>query len=347
MFCLALIVLLISSNNNGEWMNLFWAVILLAAGLAILWKGADILVAGAVGLAKVFGISSLIIGLTVVAMGTSAPEIAASIAGVLQKSNGGDIAVGNVFGSNIANLILVGGLVALIRPLKVQKITLQREIPIMIATALLLWPFLREGSLSRAESLILILVFTALIVLTVYAAKQESKTVKPDKQAYDEEEKKYQARGTKKCILVIITGLAGLSIGARMTVVGAIYIGKVTLGLSEGVIALTVIALGTSLPELVTCVVAAAKGEHDISVGNLVGSNIFNTLLVTGTAGLVKPFEVSARFADGADYWIMVGVSFAFAAAAITGRRTIGRIKGVVMLGGYGFYIFYLFKFGQ
>ncbi len=328
-------------------MNLFWAVILLAAGVAILWKGADILVAGAVGLAKVFGISSLIIGLTVIAMGTSAPEVAASIAGVLQKSNGGDIAIGNVFGSNIANLILVGGLVALIRPLKVQKITLQREIPVMIAVALLLWPFLRNGTLSRAESLILILVFAGLIILTVFAAKKESKKAKLNERDSDEEEKEYQAKSTKKCIVFVALGLAGLAIGARMTVAGAIYIGTETFGLSEGVIALTVIALGTSLPELVTCVVAAVKGEHDISVGNLVGSNIFNTLLVTGAAGLVKPFNVSPRFAGGVDYWIMIGMSFAFTAAVITGKHIIGRIAGVIMLVGYALYVFYLFKFGQ
>ena len=328
-------------------MNLFWAVILLVGGLVILWKGADLLVAGAVGLAKIFGISSLIIGLTVVAMGTSAPEVAASIAGVLQKSNGGDIAVGNVFGSNIANLILVGGIVALIKPLKIQKITLQREIPVMIAASLLLWPFLRNGFLSRAESIILILVFAALILLTVYTAKKESKKAKLVELEYEEEAKKYQFQSIRKCVFFVIIGLGGLALGAKMTVSGAIYIGTETLGLSEGVIALTMIALGTSLPELVTCIVAAVKGEHDISVGNLVGSNIFNTLLVTGVAGLVKPFDVSSRFAGGVDYWIMIGVSLAFGAAGIIGRRTIGRIAGIIMLGSYALYVFYLFRFGQ
>ena len=328
-------------------MNLVLALIFLAGGLAVLWKGADLLVAGAVGLARQFGISSLIIGLTVVAMGTSAPEVAASIAGVLQKSNGGDLAIGNVFGSNIANLILVGGLVALIRPLKVQKITLQREIPIMIGAALLLWPFLHNGSLARPEAALLLLVFMALIVLTVYAAKRESKTTKLDEYKIDPNEKKYQTKNKKKCILLVIIGLAGLALGAKMTVSGAVYIGTEMLGISEGVIALTVIALGTSLPELVTCVVAAARGEHDISVGNLVGSNIFNTLLVTGTAGLVKPFNVSSQFADGTDYWIMIIVGITFMAAVIIGRRTIGRIAGIIFLGGYAAYIVYLFRNGS
>ncbi len=331
----------------GDWMNLFWAIILLAGGLVILWKGADLLVAGAVGLAKQFGISSLIIGLTVVAMGTSAPEVAASIAGVLQKSNGGDIAIGNIFGSNIANLILVGGLVALIRPLKVQKLTLQREIPVMIGVALLLWPLLHNGSLSRMSSALLMIVFIALITMMINAAKRESKKARLHEYELDPNAKKYQAKDIKKCILFVVTGLAGLALGAKMTVSGAIYIGKETFGLSEGVIALTVIALGTSLPELVTCVVAAVKAEHDISVGNLVGSNIFNTLLVTGTAGLVKPFDISPRFAGGEDYWIMIAAGIIFAAAAIIGKRTIGRIAGVVLLCGYAAYIIYLFNNGS
>jgi cation:H+ antiporter len=328
-------------------MNLIWAIVLLAGGLALLWKGADLLVAGSVRLAKQFGISSLIIGLTLVAMGTSAPEVAASIAGVLQKNNGGDIAVGNVFGSNIANLILVGGLVALIRPLKVQKLTLQREIPIMIGVALLLWPFFRNGYLSRPEAAVLLLVFVILVILTVYAAKRQSQKTKLIEDKINPEGKKYRKKVVNKSILFVIAGLAGLAIGAKMTVFGAIYIGKVMFGLSEGVIALTVIALGTSLPELVTCVVAAVKGEHDISVGNLVGSNIFNTLLVTGAAGLVKSFDVSSRFADGTDYWIMIAVSIAFAAAAMIGRRTIGRIAGIFLLSGYAAYIIYLFKYGR
>jgi cation:H+ antiporter len=140
--------------------------------------------------------------------------------------------------------------------------------------------------------------------------------------------------------------LVGLALGAKMTVEGAIFIGR-RVGLSEGVIALTVIALGTSLPELVTCVVAAVKGEHDISVGNLVGSNIFNTLLVTGIAGVVKPFDISARFAGGVDYWIMIIVCAVFAGLIIIGKRVIGRIAGVILLTGYFAYIIYLFTHGS
>ena len=166
----------------GDKMNTFWAVIFLVGGLAILWKCAELLVAGAVKLAQRLGVSSLVVGLTVVAMGTSAPELAASVAGVLRQSGGGDLAIGNVFGSNIANLALVGGLIALIRPLQVQKQTLHRQIPAMIAVALLLLPFLYNSHLSRPEGFALLAVFAAFIYFTVHAAKRESEQIKNNKQ---------------------------------------------------------------------------------------------------------------------------------------------------------------------
>jgi cation:H+ antiporter len=322
-------------------MNIVTAVVLLVVGLLILWKAADLLVTGAVGLANQFGVSSLVVGLTVVAMGTSAPELAASIAGVLRGAGGGDIAVGNVFGSNIANLALVGGLVALIRPLEVKKKTLFREIPAMLAVALLLWPFLYNAYLSRVEGLALLSVFAVLILITVHSAKREARqTLNEAKHAKLAVNQK--APKTIKNVLFVIIGLAGLALGAKMAVDGAVVIGT-RIGLSEAVIAITIIAFGTSLPELVTCVVAAVKGHHDISVGNLVGSNIFNTLLVTGAAGIVRPFEIkSLRLAGGADYWIMFAVSAAFAAAVLIGRRIIRRMYGIVLLCAYTGYVVYL-----
>ncbi|HCO93572.1 MAG TPA: hypothetical protein DIU00_06415 [Phycisphaerales bacterium] len=321
-------------------MDLILHIILLAGGVVILWKSAELLVSGAVGLAQKLGVSSLVIGLTVVAMGTSAPEVAASIAGVLKKAGGGDLAVGNVFGSNIANLALVGGLVALIRPLKVQRKTLLREIPVMLLTVLLLWPLLRNENIIRLEGIVLLAVFAALIFLTVYAARRESKLPGHQSESF-EPDAKQQTRSAQKNILSVLVGLAGLALGAKMAVDGAEFIG-LEIGLSKRVIALTIIAFGTSLPELVTCVVAAIKGHHDISVGNLIGSNIFNTLLVTGAAGTVKPFEVGPRLAGGVDYWIMVVVSAAFAAAIIIGKRVLGRVCGSLLVCTYVGYIIYL-----
>jgi cation:H+ antiporter len=320
-------------------MTLILHIILLAGGLIILWKCAELLVAGAVGLARMLGVSSLVVGLTVVAMGTSAPELAASIAGVLQKAGGGDIAVGNVFGSNIANLALVGGLIAIIRPLKVQRRTLLREIPVMLAVALLLWPFLHNRQLNRPEAAILLAVFAVLIILTVYSARRESKLGILQSESSEQDVK--QTRSARKNILFVLLGLAGLAIGAKMAVQGAVFIGFV-IGLSKGVIALTIIAFGTSLPELVTCVVAAIKGHHDISIGNLVGSNIFNTLLVTGAAGVVRPFDVGPRLAGGVDYWIMIIVSGVFTALIIIGKQVLGRLSGLLLVCSYIGYIIYL-----
>jgi cation:H+ antiporter len=321
-------------------MNLILHILLLVSGVVILWKSAELLVAGAVGLAHKLGVSSLVVGLTVVAMGTSAPEVAASIAGVLREAGGGDLAVGNVFGSNIANLALVGGLVALIRPLRVRRKTLFREIPVMLLVSLFLWPFLRNLNIARSEGIILLVVFAALILLTVYAARRESK--QPDRTVESlEPDAKHTTRSIKKNVLFVMVGLGGLALGAKMAVEGAVFIG-LEIGLSERVIALTVIAFGTSLPELVTCVVAAIKGHHDISVGNLVGSNIFNTLLVTGAAGTVRSFEVGPRLAGGVDYWIMIVISAAFAALIIISRRILGRVCGLLLVCSYIGYIIYL-----
>ena len=317
-----------------------------------MWTCAELLVSGAVGLARLLGVSSLVIGLTVVAMGTSAPELAVSIAGVLDKTGeGGNIAIGNVFGSNIENLALVGGLVALIRPLMVKRQTLCREIPVMILMELLLWPFLFNSHLSRLEAFALLAVFAVLILITVLMALKEifqnrieqDQLNKLEVDDTDDSEITSRTNGKKNVILIVI-GLIGLAVGAEMAKDGAVFIGT-KIGLSESVIGLTIIAFGTSLPELVTCVAAAVRGHHDISVGNLVGSNIFNTLLVVGGAGIVLPFDIEQRFAGGIDYWIMIIVSAAFALAVFLGRHIIGRISGTLLLCGYVGYMVYLFGY--
>lgn len=348
-------------------MNIIWACLLLAGGLLVLWKSADLLVAGAVVLAQHLGVSPLIVGLTIVAMGTSTPEVAASIAAAARGA--GDIAVGNVFGSNIANLALVGGLAALIRPISIQRQTMRREIPVMLLVALLLWPILQNKYLWRGEGIALLAVFTSLILLTVHLARREAAENKTDTEDAEKNEKmdshlrgnniksgndinnntsaqEHERRVLKGCVLFIVIGLVGLALGAEMTVRGAVVIGK-QIGLSEAVIGLTFVAIGTSLPELATCVVASIRAQHDISIGNLVGSNIFNTLLVTGTAGTISSFEITSRLAAGSDYWIMIAVSAAFAALAVLGRRVISRIAGAILLCTYIAYMIYLFFFSS
>jgi cation:H+ antiporter len=312
-------------------MNIIWALLLLVGGLVILWKSADWLVDGAVGLAKLFDVSPLIIGLTIVAMGTSAPELAASIAAAVKGV--GNVAIGNVYGSNIANLALVGGLAALIQPIRVRLRTSMGEMPVMILVALFLWPVLANGDLSQPEGFILLSIFAVLIFVTILTARKEAEDVQSEAEGGKQD--------VKRNILFVIIGLGGLALGADMAVRGAVFIGE-RVGLSKAVIGLTIVAIGTSLPELVTCVVAAIKGEHDISIGNLVGSNIFNTLLVVGMAGVVRPFgDIAARLAGGVDYWIMIIVSGVFVLMAAVGRR-IGRAKGVILLFGYIGYIVYL-----
>ena len=312
-----------------------WAILLLAGGLLILWKCAGLLVTGAVCVAQRLNVSPLIIGLTIVAMGTSAPEVAASITAALRGA--GDVAIGNVYGSNIANLALVGGLAALIRPIRIKKQMLKRQIPVMLVVALLLWPVLHNLHLSRLEGTALLTVFAALILLTVYAARKEAHAVPRDPCPV--------TRAIRGEILFVVIGLAGLALGADMVVRGAVFIGE-RIGLSKAVIGLTIIAIGTSLPELVTCIVAAVKGQHDISIGNLVGSNVFNTLLVTGVAGTIRPFQIVQRLA-GLDYWIMIIVTAAFASIALIGRRVIGRAAGVLLLCGYVTYMIYLLAYSR
>ena len=314
-------------------MNIVWACLLLLGGLVLLWKCADFLVSGAVSLARRLGVSSLVIGLTVVAMGTSAPEAAASIAAVLRGA--GDVAIGNVYGSNIANLALVGGIAALIWPIAVRRQTLAREMPVMILVGLLLWPVLHNLNLSRAEGIGLLTVFAALIILTVYLARRE--------EGKSTSAQEHKSTSTQKSILLVVVGLAGLAFGADITVRGAVFIGG-RIGLSQAVIGLTIIAFGTSLPELATCVVASLKKHDEISIGNIVGSNIFNTLLVTGTAGTIRPFAIAQRLI-GVDYWVMIFVSIGFVCAAIAGRRCIGRLTGGLLVCIYVGYITYLLAF--
>ncbi len=321
-------------------MNVPVAILFLAVGLVLLWKCADFLVAGAVGLAEQLGVSRLVVGLTVVAMGTSAPEVAASIAAVVRGI--GDVAIGNVYGSNIANLALVGGVAALIRPTQVQAGTIRREIPVMIFVGLLLWPVLANEHLSRWEGTGLLVLFAGLIVGTIYLARRE----KVNGAGFAAKVGGKLAKGSGemgKSVLLVVAGLVGLAGGADITVRGAVYIGR-AVGLSEAVIGLTIVALGTSLPELATCIAASIKGHHDISVGNLVGSNIFNTLLVVGVAGTVKPFWIAQRLI-GTDYWIMIGVSVGFAVLILLGRRVVGRIAGAILVSGYVVYMVYLFGY--
>jgi cation:H+ antiporter len=208
----------------------------------------------------------------------------------------------------------------------------------MLAVALLLYPLLHNLALSRPEGILLLGVFAVLLLYTIHTARVKGSTAIPIESPSPAAA---HAHTLPHDVIFVALGLVGLAVGARIAVSGAVTIGTI-IGLSDAVIGSTIMAIGTSLPELVTCVIAAVKGHHDISVGNLVGSNIFNTLLVTGVASVVRPYTVSARFAGGPDFWIMIAVSAGFGVLALIGKRTINRISGTVLLAAYAGYVIYL-----
>lgn len=322
-------------------MNLFWAIILLVVGLAILIKGADWLVDGAVAIARHFGMSPLIIGLTIVAMGTSAPEVAASVG--FSLSNAADAAVGNVYGSNVANLALVGGICALIRPITVARLSLLRDIPIMLGVSALLYGLFYNKTVGRAESAGMLILFAGIIFYMIRSERKQSaknRHILEEAESVVEHAVPHPPKTLWASALLIVLGLVCLSGGARLTVDSATVLGE-RAGLSEAVIGSTIVAVGTSLPELITCVVAALKGHDDLSIGNLVGSNIFNMLLVIGAAGAVRPLTISNRMA-GMDYWMMLGISVLFSVFVFIFKK-VNRASGVILLLAYVGYLAYLF----
>jgi len=323
-------------------MSLLWALILLPVGLTVLIKGADWLVDGAVAIAKQLGMSPLIIGLTIVAMGTSAPEVAASVKAALQNSPG--IAVGNVYGSNIANLALVGGLCAIVRPICVSQAVLRRDIPLMLGSALLLYGIFYTGrSLGRSESVFMLILFAGVILFMIHSERMRAKKdahVLEEKVSTVEQAAPHQPKSLWLSLFIIFIGLICLAEGANLTVSSATIIGR-HAGLSEIVIGATIIALGTSLPELMTCLIASFKGQDDLSVGNLVGSNIFNTLLVIGASGLVKPYSIeSTPQLIGSCYWLMILVLILFSVIAFAFRK-ISKPAGILLFMCYAAYIAY------
>ena len=311
----------------------------LIAGLVLLVAGAEVLVRGAAKLAAQFGIPPLIIGLTVVAFGTSAPETAVSVQAALNGS--GDLAIGNVVGSNIANVLFILGLTALIAPLIVSRQLIRLDVPIMIGASLLTFGLAWDGSLSKLDGAIL---FTCIIAYTLFLVISSRK----DKGSSDDEftkefglDEPAKPNAWMINLGLIIAGLVLLVSGSNFLVEGAVQLAR-ALGLSELVIGLTVVAIGTSLPELATSVMAAIKGERDIAVGNIVGSNIFNLLCVLGLASMVSPQAINvAANALAFDFPVMIAVAVACLPIFFAGYR-INRWEGLLFLAYYVVYTLYL-----
>ncbi len=316
-------------------------IVLFVLGLALLIVGAEGLVRGASRMALGLGISPLVVGLTVVAFGTSAPELAVSIQSALSGPNGADVALGNVVGSNIANVLLILGISAAITPLVVQQQLIRLDVPLMIGISVVVFVMALDGTISRIDGLIL---FAGIIAYTVFAirqSRQESAEVQEEYRAEFNANRPQSIGDWLKNVAFLIGGLALLVVGSRWMVDGAVSFARV-FGVSELVIGLTIVAVGTSLPEIATSIVAALRGERDIAVGNVVGSNIFNLLSVLGLSSVVAPAGISvAPAALNFDMPVMIAVAVACLPIFFTGRL-IARWEGWLFLGYYIAYTLYL-----
>ena len=311
--------------------------LMFALGLTILVVGADLMVRGASRLAVSFGVSPLVVGLTVVAFGTSAPEMAVSVGSALNGTP--DLAIGNVVGSNIANVLLILGISALITPLLVDKQIIRQEIPIMIGASALLVVMGLDGNIGMIEAATLLGLVIAYTVFLIVQSRRAGKSAQ-DEHESDIPRSNWDRHWSVQLALIVV-GLVLLVQGADWLVSAAVSVARV-FGISDLVIGLTVVAIGTSMPEIATSIVAALRGERDIAVGNVVGSNVFNILAVLGVTGLVSngslPVSEAAR---NFDLWVMLAVAFACLPIMISGRE-IARWEGGLFLAYYAAYTAWL-----
>ncbi len=312
--------------------------VLLVVGFALLIKGADFLVEGASSIARILKVSDLVVGLTIVAFGTSTPELFVNIFAAVRAN--ADIAIGNVVGSNIMNILLILGVSSVIFPLTVTRGTVWFEIPLTLAAAVLLGLLANDHLLTRSsfpgltriDAVILLGCFAlfAYYVLRLAGKPEERNVISPATKQHS----------VTKATLMIVAGLVGLFVGAKFVVDGAVALAA-ALGVSQSLIALTIVAGGTSLPELATSAVAAYKKNSDIAVGNILGSNIFNTFLILGVSALIRPIPLQPR--SNVDISVGVLVSLILFAAMFSGKKgVLDRWEGLLFLGLYGIYVGFL-----
>ncbi len=308
-------------------MDMVLTFILLIAGFVLLVKGSDVFVDGSSSIAKLLGVPAIIVGLTIVSMGTSAPEAAVSISAGVAGSN--EIALSNLVGSNTFNLLMVAGISAIITPFVIDRVVIKRDYPICLGimiTALLLAYF--GNSVSRADGIILLVIFASYIGYLIYDALKNKKATEDTEEALT----------PLKSVLFIVIGLAAIITGGQLVVNSAVKIAG-EFGMSENLIGVTIVAIGTSLPELVTSVVAAKKGQSDIAIGNVVGSNIFNLAFVLGFSTVCTPIAVVPD--AFIDVCIMLGVNIIGYMFCITGRK-FTRPEGIITVLIYVGYTVYL-----
>ncbi|HCY76511.1 MAG TPA: sodium:calcium antiporter [Ignavibacteriales bacterium] len=307
-------------------------ILYLIGGLIMLFIGAEGLIRGSSNLAIKIGITPLVVGLTVVAFGTSTPELVVSLKAALLGNS--SISLGNVVGSNIANIALILGVAALIRPLDVHAKVIMREIPIMIGISILLLLLLIDGELGFFDGLVFVIGLVVYLVVNVLIARKEKN---PEIDSEFSEGLKSKL-GIPVSIVLMIAGLGLLILGANLFVQSAVAIAKI-FNVSDAIIGLTIVAIGTSLPELITSIVAAYKKEADIAIGNVVGSNIFNILGILGITALIIP--ISSVGISYVDLGVMLFTAIILFPLSRTGF-SISRFEGALLLAGYGGYIYYL-----
>lgn len=314
-------------------------LLMIVLGLIILVWSADIFVEGAAAIASQLGMSPLLIGMVVVGFGTSAPELSVSALSALQGNPG--IALGNAYGSNITNIALILGVTALISPITVHSQVVKKELPILFGVTLLAIAQLYDGDLSRMDAVVELVVFIAVMGWMTYQGMKNNSSdeLEQDMEAELEE----HAMSLYQASIWLIAGLIFLVISSRMLVWGAVSIAQ-DLGVSDLVIGLTIVAIGTSLPELASSIAAARKGEHDLAVGNIIGSNLFNTLAVVGLAGVIQPMAIPAEIISR-DWPLMALLTlalFAMGYARNCENGIINRLEGSILVAVYTGYTVYL-----
>ncbi|WNB76184.1 calcium/sodium antiporter [Methylomonas koyamae] len=313
-------------------------LLMIVIGLVVLVWSADIFVEGAAAIARFLGMSPLLIGMVVIGFGTSAPELTVSALSAWQGSPG--IALGNAYGSNITNIALILGTVALISPIVVHSQIVKKELPVLMGVTVFAFGQLYDGSLSRTDALLELAVFAGVMTWMVrQGLKQKADVLAAEVEEELEEHRMSFAQAT----IWLVSGLLLLMISSRLLVWGAVTIAQ-NLGVSDLVIGLTIVAIGTSLPELASSIAAARKGEHDLALGNIIGSNLFNTLAVVGLAGAIHPMTIPLEIVNR-DWPLMAMLTASLFALGYAGKREQGRInrvEGGILLAVYAAYTLYL-----
>ena len=296
----------------------------LIAGLLLLIAGGNYLVKGGVAVAKRFKVPTLIIGMTIVAFGTSSPEFIVSLQSALQGHP--EISIGNVVGSNIANIGLILGITALILPMAVNRTSVKIDVPFLIFCSLLFFTLAQDNLITRGEGLIFVILLVLFTLLSIYKGKKENPTETPTEEPVKEDTPKEKELNMIGAIIMIIASCAALTFGANLLIDSAVSIAK-DFGVSERVISVTLVAFGTSIPELATSIMAAIRKENDIAIGNVVGSNIFNILFVIGASALITPIENFDFTAFSFDFYWMIIFTAILALTVIPFERIAKKIK--------------------